>query len=89
VKVLHKRHNLFVATETVGLSLPVYKPIAIRVLWRNHPPFWGGVELEGRMWYLVKVLHIKHNLFAGTETLSLALYEPIAMRFLWGAPHMR
>ena len=44
VKVLHIRHNVFAGTETI--SLPVYEPIAIRVLWgwRDHPPYWGGVE---------------------------------------------
>ena len=44
------------------------------------------------MWYHVKVLHITHNLFAGTDTLSLSVYEPIAMRVLWegeGRPPFR
>jgi hypothetical protein len=50
-------------------------------------PFGGGVELGGRMWYPVKVLHIRHHLFAGTETLSLSVYEQIAMRVLRG-PHL-
>ena len=32
----------------------------------------------------VKVIHIRHNLFTGTETLTLSFYEPIAMHLLWG-----
>jgi hypothetical protein len=32
----------------------------------------------------VKDLHIRHNLFAGTEILSLSVHEPIAIRVLWG-----
>ena len=35
------------------------------------------------MWYPVKVLHIRHNLFAGAGTPSLSVHEPIAMRVLW------
>jgi hypothetical protein len=35
---------------------------------------WG--ELGDWVWYPVKVLQIRHNLFAGTETLSLFVYEP-------------
>jgi hypothetical protein len=35
------------------------------------PP--GGVELGGRMWYPVKLLHIRNNLFAGTEMISLSV----------------
>ena len=37
----------------------------------------------GRVWYPVKVLNIRHNLFAVTETLTLSIYEPIAIRVLW------
>ena len=36
------------------------------------------------MWYHAKVLRIRCNLFAGTDTLSLSVYEPIAMHFLPG-----
>ena len=37
------------------------------------------------MWYIVKVLRIRYNLFAGTETLSLSVSEPIAKtHFGWG-----
>ena len=36
------------------------------------------------MWYTVKVLRIKYNLFAGTETLSLSVYEPITIHILLG-----
>ena len=35
------------------------------------------------MWHPVKVLHIRYNLFAGTETLSLSVYEPIAIQILF------
>src|SRR5208282_5943928 len=47
---------------------------------------WGRGQTRGRLWYPMKVLHIKHNLFAGTESLSLSVYEPITMRVLWGRP---
>ena len=36
------------------------------------------------MWYCVKVLRIRYNLFAGTETLSLSVYEPITIHILLG-----
>ena len=36
------------------------------------------------MWYRVKVLRIRYNLFAGTETLSLSVYEPITIPILLG-----
>ena len=36
------------------------------------------------MWYTVKLLRIRYNLFAGTETLSLSVYKPIAMQILLG-----
>ena len=57
--------------------------------------FWGweifrkleeGVELTSRVWYPKKVIRIRHNLFAGTETLSLSVYEPIAIQILHGGP---
>ena len=57
LKVLHIRHNLFAGTET--LSLSVYEPIAIQILLGGTvPQFVGGVELGGRVWYHLKVLHI-------------------------------
>jgi len=34
----------------------------------------------------VKVLRIRNNLCAGTETLSLSVYEPIAIHILVGGP---
>ena len=36
------------------------------------------------MWYPVKLLHIRYNLFAGTEMLSLSVYEPITKQILLG-----
>jgi hypothetical protein len=36
------------------------------------------------MWYPRKVLHIRDNLFAGTESPSLSVYEPMALRVLFG-----
>ena len=36
------------------------------------------------MWYPVKLLHFRYNLFAGTEMLSLTVYEPIAIQILLG-----
>ena len=44
------------------------------------PQFGRGVELGGRVWYTVKLLHIIYNLFAATEMLSLSVYEPIAIQ---------
>jgi len=42
-----------------------------------------------RVWYPVTVLHNRHNLFAGNETLSLSIYEPITMHVLWWRrPHL-
>ena len=43
------------------------------------PQIGEGVELGDRVWCHLKVLYIRHNLFAGTKTLSLSVYEPIAM----------
>ena len=77
VKFLHICYNLFAGTEM--LSLTVYEPIAIQILLGGTVPQFGrGVELGGRVWYPVKLLHISYILFAGTEMLSLSVYEPIA-----------
>jgi len=60
----------------------------MRVLWEREElgrsPIWERGLSWGRVWYLVKVLHKRHNLFAGTETLSFSVYEPIAIRILCG-----
>ena len=37
------------------------------------------MDLWSRVWYPVKVIHIRHNLYVGTETLYLIVYEPIAV----------
>ena len=39
--------------------------------WGDRPQYLVGVELGGRVWYRVRVLRIpiRHNLFAGTETI--------------------
>ena len=82
-KAHHNGHNLCVITET--LSLSVYEPIAMQFFaWGTVPQFWVGVELGDRVWYRVKALRIRYNLFAGTETLSIFVYEPIAMQILLG-----
>ena len=82
-KVLRIRYNLFAGTETLYLS--VYEPIAVQILLRGTvPEFEEGVELGGRVWYPLKVIHIRYNLFAGTEMLSLSVYEPIAIQILHG-----
>ena len=52
------------------------------VAWGDRPQFGLRVELGGRVWYPVKLLHISYNLFAGTEMLSLSVYEPIAIQIL-------
>ena len=54
--------------------------------WGTIPEFGEGVELGGRVWYPMKVLHIRYNLFAGTEMLSPSVYEPIAIQILHGGP---
>ena len=85
MKLLHISYNLFAGTEM--LSLTVYEPIAIQILLGGaFPQFGRGVELGGRVWYPVKLLHISYNLFAGTEMLSLSVYEPIAIHILHGGP---
>jgi len=83
VKLLHICYNLFAGTEV--LSLSVYEPIAIQILLGGTVSQFGrGVELEGRVCYPVKLLHISCNLFAGTEMLSLTVYKPIAIQILLG-----
>src|SRR5208282_2051583 len=42
------------------------------------PNLGEGIERGGRRWHPSKVLRIRSNLFAGTETLSLSVNEPIA-----------
>ena len=77
LKVLHIIYSLFAVTEI--LHLFVYEPIAIQILLRGPSPNLGeGFELGGRVWYPMKLLQIRYNLFAGTEMLSLSVYEPIA-----------
>ena len=79
VKLLHISYNLFAGTKMLTLS--VYEPIAIQIFaWGDRPQFGRGVELEGRVWYPVKLLHIRYNLFAGSEMLSLSVYEPIVIQ---------
>ena len=83
VKLLHIRYNLFAETEI--LSLSVYEPITMQIFaWGTVPQFWVGIELGGRVWYRVKVLRIRYNLLARTETLSLSVYEPITIHILLG-----
>jgi len=55
------------------LSFFVYEPIAIKNCLGGVPQFGRRVELGGRVWYPVKLLHISYNLFAGTEMLSLSV----------------
>ena len=74
---------MFAGTE--GLSLSVYEPIAKEILHGGTvPQFGGGVELGGLFWHPAKVLRIRYNLFAGTETLSISVNEPIAKQILVG-----
>ena len=77
VIVLHIRYNFFAGTEM--LSLSVYEPIAIQILFGSVPQFGEGVEVGGRVWYPVKLLLVRYNLFAATEMLSLCVYEQIAI----------
>jgi hypothetical protein len=65
-------YNLFAGTEI--LSLSVYEPIAVQIVLGEEGviQFGRGIELEGRVLYPVKLLHIRYNLFAGTEMLSLS-----------------
>ena len=64
-----------------AISLSIYKPIAMQILLGGPSPnLVEGIELWGRVWYPLKVLHIMYNVFAGTEMLSLSVYEPIAIQ---------
>ena len=72
---------LFAETETLPLS--VYEPIAMPILLGGIvPQFDRGVELGGRVWYPLELLHISYNFFTGTEMLSLSVNEPIAIQIL-------
>ena len=83
MKFLHIRYNLLAGTEI--LSLSVYEPIAIYILLGGRAsPNLGKDRAMRWLWNPVKLLHIKYNLFAGTEMLSLAVYEPIAIQILSG-----
>ena len=73
--------------QRLMLSLSVYKPIAIQILPKGRPPICErGVELGGRVLYPVKLLHIRYNLFAGTEMLSLSplIRAKRNTNFAWG-----
>ena len=73
--------------ETKTLSLSVYEPIAMQILLGGPSPnLRKGFELGGRVWYHLKVLHIRYNLFAGNEMLSLSVYETIALQIWLGGP---
>ena len=39
-----------------------------------------------RGWHPVKLLHVRYNLFAGTEMLSLSVNEPITKQILVEGP---
>ena len=87
-KAHHNGHNLSIITET--LSLSVYEPIAIQFCLGGESPKLGeGVELGGRVRYPAKVLRIRYNLFAGTETLSLSVYEPMQLLLGGTVPQFR
>ena len=47
-------------------------------------PILGGGRAMGRGWHPVKLLHVRYNLFAGTEMPSLSAYEQIAIQILLG-----
>ena len=60
------------------LSLSVYEPIAIQILLGGAVPQFGrGVELGGRVWCRVKVLRMRYNLFAGSDTFCVGGRSPI------------
>ena len=46
------------------------------------PKIGKWLELGSRVRYIVKLLHIRYNLFVRTEMLSLSVYEPIAIQIL-------
>jgi len=50
------------------------------------PSYGRGDEQGSRVWYPMKVLNIKHNLFAGTDTQSLRLQANRHARFVWKGP---
>ena len=85
VKVLYIRYNFFNRNKT--LSLSVYESIAIQTLLGGTvSKCGGGYQARGRVWYPVKLLHIRYNLFSGTEMLYLSVYEPIAIQILLERP---
>ena len=45
-----------------------------------------GVEIAGRECYLVQLLPVRYNLFAGIEMIYLSVYELIAKQILNGGP---
>ena len=66
----HNGHNL--SLETVTLSCFVYEQDALQVLGLGEatPNLGDGVELGGRVWYLMKAHQNGHNLSYETVTLS-------------------
>ena len=74
----------FVCWNRNAISLRLRANRNTNVAWGTVPQSGRGVELGGRVWYPVKLLHISYNLFAETEILSLTVYEPIVIQILLG-----
>ena len=85
VKAHHGGHNLSIETET--LSLSVYEPIAIQILFRGTvPQFVGGVELGGRVWYPMKVLHFRYKCLLEPKRYLFSFTSQSQCKFYLGGP---
>ena len=86
VKVNRIGNNLFAGNQNaISLRLRANRNANFS-LGGPSPNLGEEVELGGRVWYPVKLLHVSYNLFAGTEMLSLSVYDPIAIQILLGGP---
>ena len=85
VKLLHISYNLFAETEN-AISHRLRANRITNFACGTVPQFGGEVKLGGRVWYNVKVLHIRYNLFAGTEMLSSPFTSQLQCKFCLGSP---
>jgi hypothetical protein len=67
-KARHIKHNLSAEKPTRYLD-PFTSQSSSMFCVEGQPHICWRSWARGRVWYLLKVLHIMHNLFAGTETL--------------------
>ena len=65
---------------------PTQRPMHRIPFFNTTPRFGGRGGVRVWVWYYVKLIYIRYNLFAGTDMLSLSVYEPIAKQILLGGP---